>query len=385
MEDVLTSKLPNVGTTIFAVMSGMAREEGALNLSQGFPDFEVDPALIDRVEHYMRKGFNQYAPMPGVPKLREAISHKIESLQGHRYDHEKEINITAGATQAIYTAISAVVQQGDEVLLFAPAYDCYEPAIEINGGKSVYATLRAPDYRIDWDEVEKLVSERTAMIVINSPHNPTGSVVPGEDLDKLAEICERYNIWLLSDEVYEHIVFDGQKHHSAASHPGLVNRSFVIGSFGKTFHATGWKLGYCCAPEAVMKEFRKVHQYVVFAVNHPVQLAVADHLSTPDNYLSVSPMYQEKRDRFLKALEGTKWQWQPSSGTYFQLLQYGDITDRSDTDFSEWMTRKMKLASIPISVFYPDGDDAHVLRFCFAKNNDTLDKAAEILKSISDD
>jgi methionine aminotransferase len=385
MEDVLTSKLPNVGTTIFAVMSGMAREEGALNLSQGFPDFEVDPALIDRVEHYMRKGFNQYAPMPGVPKLREAISHKIENLQGHRYDYEKEINITAGATQAIYTAISAVVQQDDEVLLFAPAYDCYEPAIEINGGKSVYATLRAPDYRIDWDEVEKLVSERTAMIVINSPHNPTGSVIPGEDLDKLAEICERYNIWLLSDEVYEHIVFDGQMHHSAASHPGLVNRSFVIGSFGKTFHATGWKLGYCCAPEAVMKEFRKVHQYVVFAVNHPVQLAVADHLAQADNYLSVSPMYQEKRDRFLKSIEGTKWKWQPSSGTYFQLLQYGDITDRSDTDISEWMTREMKLASIPISVFYPDGDDAHVLRFCFAKNNDTLDKAAEILKRISDD
>ncbi len=375
----LPSKLPQTGTTIFAVMSRMAKEHNALNLSQGFPDFPVSPSLIDRVHTYMQKGHNQYAPLEGIEPLREAICRKASDLYGADYHPEKEVNVTAGATQAIYTAVASVVHEGDEVILFSPAYDSYAPAVEIHGGVPVYSPLRPPDYSIDWDEVNALISSRTRMIVINTPHNPTGTVLDKSDLESLDKITKGTDIIVLSDEVYEHIIFNGQPHWSALRFPGLRERSFVIFSFGKLFHCTGWKTGYCLAPEFLMKEFRSIHQFLVYCCNTPIQFALADFLQDAENYKHIAGMYQQKRDVFLNKLRDSRFRFKPASGSYFQLLDYSRITDENDMDFAARLTREHKIASIPVSVFYPDKRDEKVLRFCFAKQEETLEKASDIL------
>lgn len=375
----LRCKLPQTGTTIFAVMSRMAKEHNALNLSQGFPDFPVSPSLIDRVHTYMQKGRNQYAPLEGIEPLRETICRKASDLYGADYHPEKEVNVTAGATQAIYTAVASVVHEGDEVILFSPAYDSYAPAVEIHGGVPVYSHLRPPDYSIDWDEVRALISSRTRMIVINTPHNPTGTVLKKSDLESLVKITKGTDIIVLSDEVYEHIIFNGQPHWSALRFPGLRERSFVIFSFGKLFHCTGWKTGYCLAPEFLMKEFRSIHQFLVYCCNTPIQFALADFLRDAENYRYIADMYQQKRDVFLNKLRNSRFQFKPASGSYFQLLDYSRITDENDMDFAARLTREHKIASIPVSVFYPDKRDEKVLRFCFAKQEETLEKASDIL------
>ncbi len=375
----LKSKLPHVGTTIFAVMSKLAQQHGALNLSQGFPDFPVSADLIERVNQFMKMGYNQYAPMTGVLPLRETICRKVEDLTGACYHPEKEVNITAGATQALYTAIAAVVNKQDEVILFSPAYDSYSPAVEVHGGIPVFSNLCPPDYHVDWQEVEALISPRTRMIIINSPHNPTGSVLSNLDMRKLEKITRSTDILVLSDEVYEHIIFDGIRHQSVMLYPGLRERSFVVFSFGKTFHSTGWKMGYCLAPDELMQEFRSVHQFLVYCCNTPVQYAIGEFLKDPDNYTGISRMFQNKRDLFLELIKGSRFRFTPSSGSYFQLLDYSAITDENDRDFAVRMTRENLVASIPVSVFYPDALDNRVLRFCFAKREETLRKAAEIL------
>lgn len=375
----LQPKLPHVGTTIFAVMSQLANEHNAINLSQGFPDFPVSEQLIDLVHSYMRKGYNQYAPMTGIQPLREAICRKIESAYGAVYHPEKEINITSGATQAIYTAIAAVINPGDEVILFTPAYDSYAPAVEIHGARSVCSKLKAPDYSIDWDEVRSLITKRTRMIVINSPHNPTGSILSADDMLQLERLIRGTDIIILSDEVYEHIIFDNQEHQSLTRFPALAERSFVTFSFGKTFHSTGWKLGYCLGPENLMQEFRSIHQFLVYCCNTPVQFAIAEFLQDKENYLNISAMYQRKRDYFLDRIRSSRFKIIPASGSYFQLLDYSEITDVKDTDFAVQLTKEDGIASIPVSVFYLDGEDNKVLRFCFAKREETLEQAAEIL------
>lgn len=376
------SKLPKVGSSIFSVMSKMAQEFDAINLSQGFPDFPVSEELINLVHREMMAGNNQYAPMAGVASLRNQIAHKAQLLHGVEYNPDTEVTVTAGATQAIYTAIQAVIREEDEVIIFTPAYDSYTPAIELAGGKVVNVPLRSPDFQIDWDEVKKLVNRRTRMILINTPHNPTGTILSEDDMEQLERITSGNDIIILSDEVYEHIIFDEQKHESVSRYPALAERSFVIGSFGKTFHATGWKVGYILAPENLMREFRKVHQYNVFTVNTPVQLALAEFMKTPENYMHISDMYQEKRDFFLSKLEGSKFKVIPTSGTYFQLLDYSEISDEKDTEFAEMLTKKHKVASIPVSVFYHNPTQDRILRFCFAKENETLEKAAQILAKL---
>ena len=375
----LSSKLPRSGTSIFAVMSGLAREHNAINLSQGFPDFDVDPVLIDRVHHYMQKGMNQYAPMPGVMELRRAIAEKVERLYGVQYDIADEITVTPGATYGIYAAISSVVKEGDEVIIFTPAYDCYGPAVELNGGKPVYLQLQAPDYRIDWEEVKQLINHKTRMIMINTPHNPSGTVMTAEDLKTLEQITAGSDILILSDEVYEHVIFDNVRHESVMHYPELVKRSFVVFSFGKTFHATGWKMGYCLAPGALMAEFRKVHQFQAFSVNTPTQYALADYLENKENYENVASFYEKKRDRFVDLVSGSRFSVIPAGGTYFQSLGYSNITDEDDEAFARRLTVEHKIASIPVSVFYHQKRDDKMLRFCFAKGDDTLERAAEIL------
>lgn len=375
----INSKLPKVGTTIFTVMSALANEHGAINLSQGFPDFPVSAELIDLVTKFMKAGKNQYAPMQGVPELRSVISEKTKKLYGKKYDVANEINVTAGATQAIYTAITACVREGDEVILFTPAYDCYEPAIELNGGKTIFSQLQTPNYTPNWDEVKKLVNSRTRMIVINTPHNPTGSVWSEQDMQQLEKITDGTDIIVLSDEVYEHIIFDNKTHQSVARFPSLASRSFIVISFGKTFHATGWKMGYVLAPETLMAEFRKVHQFNVFTCHSPVQYALAEYLCHEDNYLKLGQFYQAKRDLFNQLITGSRFKPVPTYGTYFQLLDYSDITDENDVSFAERLTKEKGIASIPVSVFYNAKTDNKVLRFCFAKNDDTLEKGAEIL------
>jgi len=372
-------KLPHVGTTIFAVMSQLANEHNAINLSQGFPDFEISGKLIELVRHYMKEGQNQYAPMQGIPLLRERIIQKIEELYSAKYDPETEINITAGATQGLYTAIQSVIHPGDEVIIFLPAYDSYVPAVIINGGKPVYVPMNPPDYSIDWKQVRSLITPKTRMIIINSPHNPAGCVLGSNDLKQLEEVTEGTDIIILSDEVYEHIIFDGLEHQSILRYPRLTERSFVVFSFGKTFHATGWKTGYCLAPKELMSEFRSVHQFLVYACNTPIQHALADFLKDKENYSGISLFYQKKRDFFLKAMKGSRFRFKPSSGSYFQLMDYSQITDERDTDFAVRMTKEHGVASIPISVFYDEDVDNKILRFCFAKKDETLEKAAEIL------
>ena len=378
----IQSKLTEIPTSIFSIMSSLAIKEKALNLSQGFPDFESDSKLIEMVNTAMKSGKNQYAPMPGIFSLREAIAIKMESLYGVSYNPDTEITITAGATQAIFTVIAATIQKDDEVLIFKPAYDCYEPTIKLFGGKTIAVQLNPEDFKIEWEEVKKLITAKTKMIIINSPHNPSGRVLSKDDMLQLEALLKNTNILLLSDEVYEHIIFDGEKHQSAALFPGLAERTFITASFGKTFHNTGWKMGYCIAPAQLTNEFRKVHQFNVFSVNHPTQVALAEYLKTPSNYLELGNFYQEKRDLFLSLIKDSKFEFQPSNGTYFQLLNFKNITKESDYDFAIRLTKEQKIASIPISVFNENNFDTKVLRFCFAKTNDTLKKAAEILCNI---
>lgn len=379
---MINSKLPNIGTTIFTTMSKLALENGAVNLGQGFPGFSMDLKLGNLVEKYISKGYNQYAPMPGIPELRARISDKIADLYSHRYDPESEITITAGGTQAIYTAITALIQKDDEVIMFAPAYDCYAPAVELNGGKAVWMNLSYPDYRIHWEDLKKLVNHRTRMIIINSPHNPTGACMSENDMLALEKIVSGSDIFVLSDEVYEHIIFDGRSHQSVARFPTLARQSFIVFSFGKTFHNTGWKMGYICGPSEMMAEFRKVHQFNVFSCNTPVQYALAEYMEDARHYLSLSSFYEEKRNFFLAGIRSSRFTYQPASGTYFQLLSYEGIFAEKDTDLAVRLTKEFKIASIPCSAFYPDQLDQHVLRFCFAKDEMTLDEACRILNSI---
>ncbi len=380
--NIIKSKLPKIGTTIFTVMSQLANENNAINLSQGFPDFESSKELSGLVNEAMQKGLNQYAPMPGLISLREQIAKKTFNLYGAEYHPESEITVTAGATQAIYTAIAAMVHEGDEVIIFTPAYDCYEPAIELNGGKPVFVQMSAPNYAVNWEQVKKLINQRTRMIIINTPHNPTGSILSEEDMLALEKIVSDTDIVVVSDEVYEHIIFDDNKHQSACKFPGLAERSFIVSSFGKTFHNTGWKVGYCIAPKNLMVEFRKAHQFIVFSVNHPTQYALAEYLKNENNYLSLNKFYQQKRDYFNNLIKDSKFKILPSSGTYFQLLSYKDISDKPDTEYAIELTEKHKVAAIPVSVFYHKNVDEKILRFCIAKKEETLFKAAEILNKI---
>lgn len=378
----LTSKLPRVGTTIFTVMSKMAAEHNAINLSQGFPDFESPAELTAEVNKAMKAGHNQYAPMPGLMLLRERIAEKTAECYGAQYDPETEITVTAGATQAIYTAIASVIREGDEVVIFEPAYDCYEPAIELNGGKTIYIPLKAPDYAIDWDAVKKVINHHTRMIIINTPHNPTGAVMTASDMEKLDKLTNKSDIIILSDEVYEHIIFDGQRHESMARYPRLAERSFIVSSFGKTYHTTGWKMGYCLAPKNLMAEFRKVHQFLVFACNTPVQYGIAAFLKNKKHYEELGNFYQQKRDKFNTLIKGSRFEFEPSAGTYFQLLKYKKITDEKDADFAQRLIKENGVASIPISVFYHKPVYDGMLRFCFAKKDETLERAAELLHKV---
>ncbi len=378
----LSSKLPQVGTSIFATMSALSAECGAINLSQGFPDFGVDPVLLNLADKYMKQGFNQYAPMPGVLPLRQALAAKMENAYGTSYDPNSEITITAGATQAIYSAISAVIKEGDEVILFTPAYDCYGPTIELNGGKPIYIQMKAPTYNIDWEEVKKSVNHRTKLIIINTPHNPTGTILSAQDLMQLDKITSNSDILILSDEVYEHIIFDGYEHQSVARYSKLAERSFIVYSFGKTFHATGWKLGYCVGPEKMMNEFRKTHQFQTFACNHPMQMALAEYLLDENNYSNIGSMYQYKRDLFNSLLKDSRFEIRPSAGTYFQLLGYKALSEKKDTDLAETWTKEHSVSSVPVSVFYRQPVDENVLRFCFAKQDETIAAAAKILSNI---
>jgi len=375
----LISKLPDVKTNIFTVMGKLANDYNAVNLSQGFPDFPSDPKLIELVSKAMTGGYNQYAPMQGTIDIRESLAEKFNVLYGTSYHPEKEITITAGATQAIFTIISTFIHENDEVLIFKPAYDCYEPAIELMKGISVFVQLEAPHFKVDWNKVRQLINTKTKMIIINTPHNPSGTVWSKEDMLMLEKLVKDTNIIVLSDEVYEHIIFDNRQHQSACLFPSLKERSFICASFGKTFHNTGWKMGYCAAPAELMREFRKVHQFNVFCVNHPMQVAFATYLKDPNNYQHISAFYQEKRDFFINAIKGSRFEFIPSTGTYFQILDYSKITDENDIDFAKRLVTENKLASIPISAFNKARSNDKLLRFCFAKKKETLEKAAEIL------
>lgn len=376
------SKLPEVRTTIFTVMSNLANQHSAINLSQGFPGFDISEELKSAVYEAMKSGFNQYAPMPGLPELRQTISSKIKKLYSADYSWEDEITVTAGATQAIYTTIAALVGEGDEVVIFTPAYDCYTPAVRLHGGTPIFVQLKAPHYRIPWDEVKKVVGRKTRMIIINSPHNPTGTLLTRQDLIELEKIVRGSDVVVLSDEVYEHIVLDGENHVSCCEIEGLKERTVGVYSFGKTFHATGWKMGYAVAPAQIMTEIRKVHQYNVFSCNTPVQHGLASFLQGEYNYLGLGEFFQQKRDFFLERLEGSRFSWTPTQGTYFQLLNYSAITQDEDVEVAKRWTIENKVASIPISVFYHAALDEKMLRFCFAKDNQQLEQAAEILRHL---
>jgi methionine aminotransferase len=360
-------------------MSNMAMENDALNLSQGFPDFQTSPRLVKLVNKYMETGFNQYAPMPGHMKLRERISEKTEQLYGVYYHPESEITVTSGATEALFVAISTVTNSGDEVIIFEPAYDSYKPVIELNGGKCIPIRLVEPEFTIPWDEVVAKINPKTKAIIFNTPHNPTGSIWKEADLEKLARLADQHNLWVISDEVYEHIIFDDEMHQSAMLIDSLKNRSFIISSFGKTYHNTGWKIGYCLAPQSLTTSFRKIHQFVCFSSHTPSQMAFAEFLQFKNEYLDLPKFYQKRRNRFKDIVSKSKFEMRASKGTYFQLLSYGHIDDRPDMEYAEYLTKQYKIASIPISVFYSDGYDPKMLRFCFAKSDDTLDKAADIL------
>jgi methionine transaminase len=380
----LQSRLPQVGTTIFTIMSALATERGAVNLGQGFPDFDCDPALVDAVAAAMRNGLNQYPPMIGVPALREAIAAKIAALYGHEYDAVSEITITAGATQALLTAILCSVHPGDEVLVIEPAYDSYVPAIELAGGKPVFVQMEVgpQGYSVPWHKVAAAVTTHTRLIMINSPHNPTGSVLREADIEALAQIVRGTNILILSDEVYEHMVYDGRRHESVSRHPELAARAFVVSSFGKTYHVTGWKVGYVAAPAALMAEFRKVHQFNVFTVNTPVQHGLARYMADPAPYLGLAAFYQHKRDLFRDGLKKTRFKLLPSDGTYFQCVNYTAISDKSETEFAKWLTAEIGVAAIPVSAFYSQPLESGIVRFCFAKKDETLGRALERLAAL---
>jgi methionine transaminase len=378
----LNSRLPTVGTTIFTVMSALAQECGAINLSQGFPDFDAPAELLDALDAAARAGHNQYAPMAGMPVLREAIAAKVDALYGAQYDVASEVTVTAGATQAIFTAIAALVHPGDEVIVFTPAYDSYAPSVELQGGRVVYAELLAPTYRPDWAAVKALVTPRTRMVIVNSPHNPTGSVWTADDVAALADVVQGTGIVVLSDEVYEHMVYDGVRHESVMRHPELLQRSIVVSSFGKTCHATGWKVAYALAPRELMAEFRKAHQFIVFTVHTPSQVALAEFMKKPGWYAQLLALYQGKRDIFRQALAGSRFELLPCEGTYFQCVKYAAISDEGDRAFAERLTREHGVAAIPVSAFYPDGRDHGVIRFCFAKSADTLGRALERLTKL---
>ncbi|PLX14964.1 MAG: aminotransferase [Marinilabiliales bacterium] len=378
----LTSKLPNTGTSIFAVMSGLAVDHNAINLSQGFPDFPISAELIERVNYYMKEGLNQYAPMPGVISLRKSISEMFEKNHNSYYNPDTEITVTSGATQALFTAISAFIHKGEEAVILEPAYDSYAPAVELNGGRVKRSKLIFPEYKINREEIAALVNGKTRLLIINSPHNPTGSLLAKEDMEFIQKLCKGTDIIVISDEVYEHLIFEKHQHESACRFDDLKKRSIVIGSFGKTFHATGWKTGFALAPEYLMKEFRKVHQFVVFAANTPIQHAIADYIKKPENYNYLGDFFQKKRDVFVNAIKNSRFKALSCMGTYFQLLDYKDISDEKELDFAKRLTIEHGIASVPVSPFYKYGEENHSLRFCFAKEESTLLKAAEILCKI---
>ncbi len=375
---VFPSRLPNVGTTIFTVMSALAAEKGAVNLGQGFPDFDCDPRLLDAVNDAMRQGHNQYPPMAGVPALRQAVAAKIERIHGAHYDADSEIAITAGATQAIFTALLAIVRPGDEVIVIEPVYDSYLPNIALTGGVAVKVPM-TDDFRVPWDRVRAVVGPRTRAVMVNSPHNPSGTILRDDDMRQLQDIAVRHDLFVISDEVYEHMVFDGEAHQSACRYPALAARSFLISSFGKTFHVTGWKVAYCAAPAPMTVEFRKVHQFNVFTVNTPMQVGLARFMDDPEPYLGLSAFYQRKRDLFRDGLASTRFRLLPCEGTYFQLADYSAISDQDESGFAKWLTTEIGVTAIPLSAFYEDPVDRRIVRFCFAKKDDTLRGALDRL------
>jgi methionine transaminase len=377
----LESKLPKVGTTIFTVMSALATERGAVNLGQGFPDFGCDPRLVQAVTRAMTDGHNQYPPMAGIPQLRQAISTKVEALYGARYDWNTEITVTAGATQAILTAVLAVVRPGDEVIVIEPCYDSYIPNIELAGGTPVLVPM-TDDFRIDWDRVERSIGPKTRLIMVNSPHNPSGMTLSDDDMRRLESIAVEHDLFVISDEVYEHMVFDGKPHQSACRFPALTARSFVVSSFGKTYHVTGWKVAYCAAPAPLSHEFRKVHQFNVFTVNTPVQHGLAEYMANPAPYLDLAAFYQKKRDLFRDGLASTRFNLFPSEGTYFQLADYSAISDLPEAEFAKWLTTEIGVAAIPLSAFYDQPVEHGIVRFCFAKRDETLRLALERLSRL---
>jgi len=378
----IQSRLPEVGTSIFSVMSKLASEHNAINLSQGFPDFPVSEVLVDLIHKNMKAGHNQYAPMPGVLGLRKVIAEVVEKTYQRTTDFETEVTVTAGGTEAIFATIAALVRAGDEVIIFDPSYDCYDPAIRLNGGIPIHINLKAPDFLIDWQHVCNVITSKTRMIMVNTPHNPSGSILAEADIKELQDIALKNNLLVLSDEVYERIIFDDKKHESILKYPALAKQSIAVFSFGKTFHATGWKVGYTVASPEITTEIRKAHQFITFSVNTPTQFALAEHMTNPDHYLALGKFYQRKRDFFLEQIKGSSFQPLPCHGSYFQLLSYEGISDLPETEMAVWMTKEKKLAPIPVSVFYKDGTDQKLLRFCFAKGDETLIKAGEILSNM---
>ncbi len=377
----LTSRLPQVGTTIFTVMSALAQQHNAVNLGQGFPDFDCDPRLLDAVNAAMRRGLNQYPPMPGVLPLREAVAGKIAQVYGHAYDPGSEITITAGATQAILTTILAIVHPGDEVIVLDPCYDSYEPNIELAGGRAVHVPLTPRSFRPDFERIGAAITPRTRAILINTPHNPSATVWTADDMQRLAELLRPTNVIVIADEVYEHMVFDGLRHESVSRYPELAARSFVVSSFGKTYHVTGWKVGYVAAPAPLMAEFRKVHQFNVFTVNTPVQHGLADYMADPAPYLQLGAFYQRKRDLFRAGLATTRLKLLPTTGSYFQSVDYSAVSDLSEEAFCRWLTTEVGVAAIPLSAFYPGGFEQKLARFCFAKKDETLELALDRLNA----
>lgn len=376
------SRLPEIGTSIFTVMSRMAEEHGAINLSQGFPDFEVSPELVALIHANMKAGHNQYAPMPGAPALRQVIAKVILESYGRPTDPETEITVTAGGTEALFSTIAAFIDAGDEVIMFDPSYDSYDPAVRLNGGRPVHINLKPPTFNIPWDEVRSKITERTRAIMINTPHNPTGSVLSVTDLKMLEELANAHDLLVISDEVYERLIYDDRHHESVLKYPGLNGRSIAAFSFGKTFHATGWKIGYTVATPELTREIRKTHQFITFAVNTPIQLALASYLSDPGHYLSLRSFYGAKRDKFLSLIKGSSFEPLKCLGSYFQLVSYKNISGKKEVKMAEWMTREVGVAAIPVSAFYKDGRDQQLLRFCFAKKDETLEKAGAILRKL---